>query len=222
MKTMAAKYPRALGMGLALLALTLPAPAWQAPNPLRLLPWMGRHARPARVRPSDREPEARESAPYVIGPGDVLAIDVWHEKEISQTLPVRPDGKISLPLAGTLEASGRTPRQLQREITTKLAAFISHPVVTVMVAHVGSRKINVLGAVLRPGSYPLDTPTRVLGALAEAGGFTAFANRSKMIILHTRRDGQQVRYRFNYPAVIHGRKLAENRLLQPGDTLIVP
>ncbi|MGH9467281.1 MAG: polysaccharide biosynthesis/export family protein [Terriglobales bacterium] len=159
---------------------------------------------------------------YIIGPGDVLSIDVWKEKEISQTLPVRPDGVITLPLVGTLRASGSTPGQLQRQIADKLSAFLSHPVVTVIVLKVVSKTFQVLGNVLRPGSYPLLRPTRILEALAQAGGFTPFADPGHITVLHWLPNGQQVRYRFDYSAVIHGKKLAEDRLLRSGDSVIVP
>ncbi len=165
---------------------------------------------------------AAPDADYVIGPGDVLAIDVWKEPEISQTEPVRPDGAIALPLVGTLHAGGSTPSALAQQIEAKLAAYIAQPVVTVMVAKVVSRSFQVLGAVLRPGSYPLVGPTRVLEALAQAGGFTPFADPAHVAILHWTPDGKQVRYRFDYSAVIHGNDVQQDRLLQPGDSLIVP
>jgi|SRR6185437_9850583 len=194
------------------------ATAAQAPNPLRLLPFVGKDSAPA---PAPARPGAADAA-YIIGPGDVLAVDVWKEAEISQTLPVRPDGDIALPLAGTLKASGSTPEQLAAQIEAKLAPFISHPVVTVMVTKVVSRAFQVMGAVLRPGSYPLAGPTRVLQALAEAGGFTPFAHTGDITIVHWQPDGTQVRFHFDYSAVIHGHDVAQDRELQPGDTLIVP
>jgi polysaccharide export outer membrane protein len=176
-------------------------------------------ARPAATPPTTA---AVPGADYVIGPGDVLAIDVWKEPEISQTEPVRPDGAIAIPLAGTLRAGGSTPSELAAQIKARLAAYISDPVVTVMVTKVVSHSFQVLGEVLRPGSYPLVGPTTVLQALAQAGGFTPFADPGHVAILHRTPDGKQVRYRFDYSAVIHGNDLQQDRLLQPGDSLIVP
>ncbi|MGH9417112.1 MAG: polysaccharide biosynthesis/export family protein [Terriglobales bacterium] len=199
--------------------------AWaQAPNPLHLLHHFQTHGddSAAAAAPLSRPVAATSDAHYIIGPGDELAIDVWQEKEISQTLPVRPDGDIALPLAGTLRASGLTPEQLQTQIASKLKAFISDPVVTVMVTKIVSQSFQVLGAVVRPGSYPLVRPTRILQALAQAGGFTPFAHPGKLTVLHWRPSGQQERFEFDYNAVIHGEKLDQDRLLQPGDTVIVP
>ncbi|HVA63604.1 MAG TPA: polysaccharide biosynthesis/export family protein [Terriglobales bacterium] len=212
---------------LAVLALVLALPlAAQAPNLLHLFPWHRADraaASPAdHAGPGERLAPAPPAADYVIGPGDVLTIDVWQEKEISQTLPVRPDGQIALPLAGNLVAAGQTPQQLQASIAARLAAYISKPVVTVMVAKVVSRDFSILGAVLRPGRYPLVSPTRVLQALAQAGGFTPFANRGNITLLRPRPDGTLARYRFNYSQIIQGHGLQQDRLLQPGDTLVVP
>lgn len=166
--------------------------------------------------------DATSDPHYVIGPGDVLAIDVWQEKEISQTMPVRPDGDIALPLAGTLRASGETPEQLQARIAAKLKVYISDPVVTVMVTKIVSKSFQVMGAVVRPASYPLERPTHVLQALALAGGFTPFAHPGNITVLHWEPDGTQDRFDFNYNDVIHGKHLDQDRLLQPGDTVIVP
>ena len=210
---------RCLAAALALSA----AAVGQTGNPLHLLPFFSSKSASAEhgASPAAARPDAGDDA-YIIGPGDVLAIDVWKETEISQTLPVRPDGDIALPLTGTLKASGSTPEILARQIETKLAPFISHPVVTVMVTKVVSRAFQVMGAVVRPGSYPLAGPTRVLQALAEAGGFTPFAHTGSITILHWQPDGSQIRYQFDYDAVIRGHDVDQDRELQPGDTLIVP
>lgn len=166
---------------------------------------------------------ASPAAPdYVIGAGDVLQIDVWQQKEISRTLPVRPDGRISLPLVGAIVAGGRTPTELAQAISAKLAPFVSAPVVTVMVDKIASRNVSVLGAVLRPGTYPLPGPTRVLQALAEAGGFTPYANPGSIELLRVQPDGTVHRFTFDYPDVIKGKHIQQDRLLEPGDTIIVP
>ncbi|MGH9488627.1 MAG: polysaccharide biosynthesis/export family protein [Terriglobales bacterium] len=205
--------------------LTAAAALAQTPQPLRWIADLAVHKNPpaaGEVSGGMRPPAVAPDTHYVIGPGDVLAIDVWKEKEISQTMPVRPDGDIALPLAGTLRASGLTPEQLEQHIAKKLSAYITDPVVTVMVDKVISRTFQVLGSVLRPGSFPLVRPTRILQALALAGGFTSFAHPSHIVLLHWQPDGRQVRYTFNYSAVIQGKHLNEDRQLQPGDTLIVP
>ena len=112
---------------------------------------------------------------YVIGANDVLAINVWKEPEISRSVPVRADGKISLPLIGELQAGGQTPRQLQQEIAKRLQSYISEPEVTVIVTESKSQKVNILGMVARPGAYLLTGSTTVLDAVAMAGGFKDFA-----------------------------------------------
>lgn len=204
-----------------LLAGLMAAPAQ---TPLHwLMPWHSHAAQNAPDPSAGRRVSAdAPAAGYRIGPGDVLRIDVWKETEISQTEPVRPDGNITLPLAGAVYANGLTPAELSQQIETKLAAYIAHPDVTVMVDKVVSRAFQVLGSVLRPGSYPLLRPTHILQALAEAGGFTPFADRDHILVLHWNADGQQERFHCNYSDLIHGHHLQQDRLLQPGDTLIVP
>ncbi|MGH9412489.1 MAG: polysaccharide biosynthesis/export family protein [Terriglobales bacterium] len=195
----------------------------QAQTPLHwLTPWRDTTPAHAAAASGKGRASATVAAGYRIGPGDVLRIDVWKEAEISQTEPVRPDGEITLPLVGAVRASGLTPAALGHQIETLLAAYIAHPQVTVMVDKVVSRAFQVLGSVLRPGSYPLVRPTHVLQALAEAGGFTPYADRSHLVVLHWNAAGQQERFRFNYSDIIHGHHLQQDRLLQPGDTLIVP
>ncbi len=169
--------------------------------------------------PPQKPPQARG---YVIGIGDVLDVDVWQSKEASQIVPVRPDGEISLPLAGEILANGRTPAQLQQRIASKLSRYMDHPTVTVIVRQVGSRFFSVLGQVLKPGKYPLLTPTWLLQALAEAGGFTPFANRGGILLLRVNTKGQQLRYRINYNDIINGHRPYENMRLKPGDTIVVP
>jgi polysaccharide export outer membrane protein len=161
-------------------------------------------------------------AAYVIGASDLLSINVWKEKEISGIVPVRSDGKISLPLVGEIQASGRTPLQLEEEITSKLKTYISDPEVTVMVQESKSQKYNILGMVSKPGSYPLVTKTTVLDAIAEAGGFRDFAKKKSIYILRKDVLGQQQRIPFNYKDVISGKNPQENVQLQPDDTIVVP
>jgi len=159
---------------------------------------------------------------YIIGADDVLAINVWKEPEVSRTVPVRSDGKISVPLAGEVQASGETPRQLEKELATKLQNFISEPEVTVIVTEVKSQKFNILGMVTKPGSYPLTNSSTVLDAIATAGGFRDFAKQKSIYILRQNPDGGQSRLPFNYKDVIKGKNSAQNIKLQPRDTIVVP
>jgi polysaccharide biosynthesis/export protein len=174
--------------------------------------------------------ESRPSGPhgahsddvYVIGANDVLSVNVWKEPDISRSVPVRSDGKISLPLVGELQASGQTPRQLESEITKKLQNYISEPEVTVIVTDSKSQKINILGMIARPGTYLLTGSTTVLDAIAMAGGFKDFAKQKSVYILRQGSDGTQKRISFNYKDVIKGKNPEQNIRLQAGDTIVVP
>jgi len=162
-------------------------------------------------------------ASYVIGNSDVLAITVWKQPEVSRpSIPVRPDGRISLPLVGEIQAAGQTPLQLEQAITARLKAYITNPDVTVIVDQINSQKFNVLGRVAKPGSYPLTATTTVLDALAAAGGFQDFAKQKGVYILRRGADGSQQRIPFNYKDVIKGKHPEQNIRLQPDDTVIVP
>jgi polysaccharide biosynthesis/export protein len=158
---------------------------------------------------------------FVIGNEDVLAISVWKDTELSRVVPVRTDGKISLPLIGELMATGKTPRQLQSEITTDLQAYMSKPQVTVIVQEIKSQRFNILGHVLKPGSYMLNPPMTLVDAIALAGGLAPFANMKHIYVL---RDdgGKEVRLPFNYKKVIKGRRSEQNVEILPRDTVVVP
>jgi len=164
----------------------------------------------------------RSDDAYVIGDNDVLAISVWKEPDISRTVPVRSDGKISLPLIGELQASGRTPRQLEEEITKSLQNYISEPQVTVIVTESKSQRVNIMGMVAKPGAYVLTRPTTVLDAIATAGGFKDFAKKKSIYVLRQAQDGTQQRIPFNYNEVIKGKNPEQNIRLQADDTLVVP
>ncbi|MDE3137219.1 MAG: polysaccharide biosynthesis/export family protein [Acidobacteriota bacterium] len=168
-------------------------------------------------RPVD--PAAQE---YVIGREDVLAIDVWREPEISRVEPVRPDGRITLPLVGEVLASGETPSALEQEIGAKLSGYIHDPAVTVIVQQANSHHFNIIGDVLRPGSYALDGPITVLDAIAVAGGFREFAKLTRIYVVRRLADGNSIRIRFNYKAAVGGSERELNLTLKPGDTVIVP
>ena len=160
-------------------------------------------------------------ASYLIAPEDVLAIDVWKEAEITRTVPVRPDGKISLPLLNDVQAAGLTATDLASAITEKLKKFIANPQVTVIITAVNSQRIYVLGEVLRAGVVPLLPSMTVLQAISSAGGFTQYANQKGVYVLRTE-NGQQVKYPFNYKQVVKGTNIQQNIVLKPGDTIVVP
>jgi len=159
---------------------------------------------------------------YIIGADDVLSINVWKEPEVSKTVPVRSDGKISLPLAGEVQASGETPLQLEKVLAAKLQSFISEPEVTVIVTEIKSQKFNVLGLISKPGTYPLTSSLTVLDAIALAGGFRDFAKQKSIYILRKSPDGGESRLPFNYKEVIKGKNMEQNIRVQPGDTIVVP
>ncbi len=158
---------------------------------------------------------------YKIGPQDVLRIDVWKEPDLSRPVPVRPDGKVSLPLLNDVQAAGLSPMELSKVIAEGLKKYINNPEVTVSVTEINSRRIYVAGEVSRPGAYPLLPNMTVLQALTGAGGFTAFARLKGIYVLRTE-NGRQVKHPFNYREVINGKKPEDNIQLQPADTLVVP
>jgi polysaccharide export outer membrane protein len=159
---------------------------------------------------------------FVIGNDDVLVINVWKEPEVSRTLPVRSDGRISLPLVGEIQATGRTPLQLEQEIARGLHAYMTDPEVTVIVQEIHSQQFNILGQVLKPGAYPLTRTTTVLDAIAIAGGFRDFAKQKGIYILRQNPKGGESRIPFNYKNVIKGMNPAQNIVLEPRDTVVVP
>ena len=159
---------------------------------------------------------------FVIGADDVLAISVWKEPELSRTLPVRPDGKITLPLLGDVQAAGKTPQKLQQELHDSLTAFVAVPEVAVIVQEVKSLKYNIVGQVAKPGSYPLSESTTVLDAIAEAGGIGIYAKSNAIYVLRVRPDGSSVNLPFRYKDVLKGTNLSQNVKLQSHDTIVVP
>jgi polysaccharide export outer membrane protein len=169
-----------------------------------------------RVTNPDTAPE------FQIGVDDVLAINVWKEPDLCRTVPVRPDGRITLPLIGDLHASGKTPRQLQEEIRAGLASFVTVPEVSVIVQEVRSVKFNIVGQVAKPGSYPLTESITVLDAIAQAGGLGIYAKGSGIYVLRMRADGSSVQLPFRYKQVLKGTNLSQNVKLQPRDTVVVP
>lgn len=162
---------------------------------------------------------------FVIGNDDLLSINVWNEPDFNKqslSLPVRSDGKISLPLIGEVQAAGLTPLQLQQDVATKLRSYFTQPDVTVIVLQINSQKFNILGRVARPGSYSLTATTTVLDAIAEAGGFQDFAKQKEVYILRKIPNGGQSRIPFNYKDAIRGKHPEQNIKLEPHDTIVVP
>jgi polysaccharide export outer membrane protein len=159
-------------------------------------------------------------AAFRIGPEDVLDVLVWKNAELSRTVPVRPDGMISLPLVNDLQAAGLTPTDLRRNITLRLAEFIPSPEVSVMVREVHSVKVAVLGAVRMPGLFEVKSPATVLEMLARAQGLSEFADRGRIVVL--RQDGgTTTRIPFNYRQVSEGSD-QDNFSVLPGDVIVVP
>jgi polysaccharide export outer membrane protein len=177
---------------------------------------------PSSSEASSAAPRASAADPnYVIGGQDVLDISVWKEAELTRIVPVRPDGKISLPLLNDVQAAGLTPTQLAEQLTESLKKFVSNPQVTVIVTQINSQRIYVLGEVTRAGAYPLLPNMTILQGLSSAGGFTQFANLKKIYMLRTE-NGKQVKYPFNYKTVVGGKSPDENVNLRAGDTIVVP
>jgi len=166
--------------------------------------------------------KAENALGYRVGPGDVLKVNVWKHDELSQQVTVRPDGKVSLPLMGDIEADGRTVDEIAADILKRSARFFTDsPPVSVQVAEVRSYKIYVVGEVLRSGEFTPNHQVTVLHGLALAGGFTRFANADRIVIVRKDSHGER-RIPFDYDAVVNGGDLQENLALQSGDTVIVP
>jgi polysaccharide export outer membrane protein len=171
---------------------------------------------------ADALPKSATDDPnYVIGPQDTLDVSVWKEPELTRTVPVRPDGKISLPLLNDVQAAGLTPSQLMSQITTGLSKYMNSPQVTVIVTAVSSQRVYILGEVSRPGAYVMIPGMTVLQALSNGGGLTQFANRSKIYVLR-QENGKQEKHFFNYKDVLSGKRNDENITLKSGDTIVVP
>lgn len=173
------------------------------------------------TRDVQRPVAATNDPNYVIGAEDVLDINVWKEPDIARTVPVRPDGRISLPLLNDIQAAGLTPRQLGLVVTESLKKFLTEPQVTVIVTAINSRRVYILGEVNRAGAFPLLPGLTVLQALSSAGGFTQYANPKKIYVLRNE-NGKQTKYPFNYKEVVAGARTNQNIQLQPGDTIVVP
>ena len=186
---------------------------------LLLPPLVGR---PAAGQPIVTHAEGETPDAYGIGVGDVLEISVWKNPELAATVPVRPDGRISVPLLGDVQAAGMTPLALKATLTDGYKEYVTAPGVSVVVKEIHSRKIYVTGEVAHPGTYDLEPRGKLMQALALAGGLTPYA-RGRVVLLRDGRDGrQEKRMEVELKSIINGKKPEDNVLLQPGDTLVVP
>ncbi len=159
---------------------------------------------------------------YVIGAEDVLYIHVWKEEALTRTVPVRMDGKISLPLVQEIKAAGLTPLQLKEVLLRKLKEFIENPIVSVTVMEANSFKVYVTGLVKSPGVYRLRSDTTVVQIISQAGGFTEWANPKKIVVVRKEVDGREKRIAVNYKKIMNGSNTSSNVILKSGDTIIVP
>ena len=170
--------------------------------------------------PAPSPPMTVAAPSYLIGPDDVLLISVWKEPDLTTTLPVRPDGNISLPLLNDVQAAGLSPMQLATSITEKLKKFVSDPRVTVVVTQINSQKVHVTGEVQHTGALQLLPNMTVLQALADAG-FTQFANTKGIYVLRAE-NGKQQKIPINYKHLVKGQAIEQNIILKAGDTIVVP
>ena len=188
------------------------APTPAAPGPVQ--------AAPGQTAATRTDAKAPPAADYLIGPEDLLDISVWNNPALSRTAPVRPDGKISLPLLNDVDAAGLTPMQLRDVIAKKLVEYMPNPEVSVIVREVNRFKVSVLGEVRKPGRFDFKSKATVLDAIALAGGLNDFAARSRILIL--RQDGTATkRIPVNYNKIISSSS-EDDFYLQPGDVVVVP
>ena len=167
------------------------------------------------------KPAATTDGNYIIGPQDVLDISVWKEPEVSRVVPVRPDGKISLPLLNDVQAAGLTPAALAAQITESLKKYVTSPQVTVIVTTINSQRVYISGEVVRPGAFPMLPGMTVMQALTSAGGFTPFAKMKSIYVLREE-GGKRAKYPFNYKQVVNGKNTDQDIQLKAGDTIVVP
>ncbi len=165
---------------------------------------------------------AKEPQEYIIGPEDIIEVSVWRNDALSKVVTVRPDGKISLPLIGDIQASGSTASQLRDEIVKRLKVYQESPTVSVILQQVNSLNIYIIGEVAKPGQYRLKSNTTLLQAIAIAGGFTQWASKNNIVVLRNNPGSGEERIRIRYDDIISGRDKKGNILLHSGDTIIVP
>ncbi len=166
--------------------------------------------------------DAKEAGHYIIGPEDVLEISVWKNADLSKVVSVRPDGRITLPLIGDVQAAGATPDKLKDDIAARLKRYQDAAVVSVIVQQVNSYRIYILGEVRNPGSYQVKTLTTLLQAVSLAGGFTPYASKDKIVLLHMNESGQEEKTTVRLKDIVYSEKGGKNIMLRPGDTVFVP
>jgi polysaccharide biosynthesis/export protein len=176
---------------------------------------------PAATAAAVRADSARDDPAYRIGPEDLLQVSVWNNEAMSRTGPVRPDGKISLPLLNDVQAAGLTPMELREDLARRLVDFMPHPEVSVIVTDVRSFKVAVIGQVPKPDRYDLKSSATVMDVLAMAGGLTEFAARTRIVVIRSD-GGQSTRIPFDYEKVRVGDRRQANFRLRPGDIVLVP
>jgi polysaccharide export outer membrane protein len=170
--------------------------------------------------PASSQSPSANSPQMTLGPSDVIRLTVWKNPDLSQTITIAPDGFISLPLVGNVQAVGLTSGQLEKTIAARLATYVVNPEVTVGIVEIRSRQVYILGQVSKPGSFPLIVPIHVLQLIAQAGGLTTYANRKGIVVLRPEQGGLK-KISFNYNDVVRGDG-KENIVLQPGDSVFVP
>jgi polysaccharide export outer membrane protein len=240
------KLVRAARLALAIVVIICAAPAWSvaqtpaqqpAPNAPATPPPTPAPAPPAQG--GTKPPAVQAQAPagaqaqtvpttgiqpppgYIIGARDVLSVIFWRDKDMSADVSVRPDGMISLPLINEIKAEGLTPDQLRDQVAQRAARYIADPTVSIVVREINSRQVFITGEVNKPGAYSLMMPTSVMQLISLAGGLREYAKTKDIVILRTE-SGKQTAIPFNYKDVMNRKKLTQNILLQPGDTVIVP
>lgn len=189
---------------------------------LSMVGFYGIGLRPALAQDQPARPggPATHGKHYIIGAGDVLEILVWREPDLSRTVTVRPDGKLSLPLVDDIKAAGHTCLQVKKMITDALADYVELPSVYVILQENRSKRYHIIGK-SGQGEYPLERDTTILQALAKAGGFKEWADKDEIIILRESPEGP-IRIKFDYDRVASGKGFKQNILLSPGDVIIVP
>jgi polysaccharide biosynthesis/export protein len=180
------------------------------------------HSQPPAAAITESSIASAPDKDYVIGADDVLAVNVWQERELSLVIPVRPDGKISLPLVGELHVAGLTAWQLQDTIAQHLREYLEHPQVTVIVQETKSQRFNVVGEVQKPGSFEFGHPLTIIDAIALAGGLKDFAQSKKMYVIRIAADGSREKIPINYNDLLKGKPSAQNIVLHSRDTVVVP
>ena len=192
----------------------------ESPITKRVQPLRGDASRAPALRSGLPSPLA--SKDYKIGIDDVLSVNVWHEPDLSRNITVRPDGKVSLPLVGEIQAAGKTAPQLEAELRAEMAQFVKDPELTVIVAEIRSLRVNIIGEVVHPGTFAMTQQMGVLDIISEAGGLKEFAKKKQIYVLRETSAGIRVRLNYNYRAVLSGKDNAQDIILQANDTVVVP